>query len=169
MKRLLNVIADGQGRPRLARFSREYVELRLKKQSDDVTDRLLSAKVDEDKESITFNMIHPGWLELNRQKKMRRPEREREQWSSAAKRISHGIWGLIKSSFQIDRPVTEVITARAEVCGKCEKNAPCGKLLIGKRCCGKLFDVLKANSSTCGCIIGNKIRVASETCPLGKW
>ena len=169
MKKLLNVILDDKGRPRLARFSREYVELRLRKQSDDVTDRLLSSKVDEDKDSITFNIVHPGWLELDKQRKMRRPERERVEWSDAAKRISHGIWGFIKSSFQIDRPVNEVMTARLEVCGKCEQNAPCNKLLPGKRCCGKLLDVLKANSPTCGCIIANKVKIASEECPLGKW
>ena len=90
-------------------------------------------------------------------------ETEDQKWLQAAGRITSGITGLIKTTLHIDRAAEEVITARTSICNTCEKNTPCLKT----RCCGRLGDVL--DPTTCGCILSEKVKLATEQCPLGKW
>lgn len=90
-------------------------------------------------------------------------------WKQAARRVSHGLLGLAKSLLGIDPAPETVIRARLEVCGACDQNVKC----IGAtevRCCGRLLDVLDPTAvDRCGCVITQKVKVAGEKCPLGKW
>ena len=91
--------------------------------------------------------------------------RNRSQWGKAAERIGHGAAGLLKSAIGIDRAADEIIGSRLEICGGCPENQPC----VAGRCCGRLFDVLKPSSRTCGCVIANKVKLAGESCPMSRW
>lgn len=65
-------------------------------------------------------------------------------------KIRDGVTGSIKSVLCIDRATDDTISKRWEICSKCEhyKHWMCG---------------------LCGCVVSQKIKVASEECPIKKW
>lgn len=159
---------EGDPMPRYARFSRRYVDMRSKDVPLKQLELLKGSIVEQDEDSVTYDMRHEGWRAIESMRAGLQEKKEKEKWDGALARIGHGLWGMVKSKFKIDPSSDDVIHYRLEICGECDKNTPC----IGsskKRCCGKLLDVLKATSPTCGCVISNKVTVASEKCPLGKW
>ena len=114
------------------------------------------------------DVIAKGELEANKSLRRQRSKVRMADWQAAAGRISHGVIGLIKAKFGIDKAAAIVMKHRLSVCESCEQNSPCVKD-DNRRCCGKMLDVLKPTKPTCGCVIINKIKVASEVCPLGNW
>ena len=88
-------------------------------------------------------------------------------WTAAAKKIGHGVGGIIKNAVGADQAAQSVIEARREICYACEELKPCREG-SKKMCCGKRLDVLKPGKRTCGCGIEAKIRLAGEQCPLEK-
>ena len=91
-----------------------------------------------------------------------------DRWLKAAINVATGAIGVAKSTVGIGLSPRDVIAARRKVCHSCEHIAPCVGLSKVK-CCGRIADILKATSPTCGCIIDRKVRVASQHCPVGKW
>jgi len=77
-------------------------------------------------------------------------EPENREKKSLTSLASSGIVGNIKAISGIDRPSEEVIEKRWQICKNCEHN----KFLICQECF---------------CIISQKIKVASEKCPVGFW
>ena len=51
----------------------------------------------------------------------------------------------------------EVRESRQAVCSSCPLRVPAGKLIPADRC------------SSCGCVLAAKVRLATESCPEGKW
>lgn len=164
---LLELIKEN-GRVRFARFSRMYVQWRNESETEDRVALLMEAKVSEDHESITFDLQHKGWRALLKQRVKRQRENSQAQWIAAAGRVAHGLIGLFKSTLGIDRAVETVIKRRASICSTCAENVPCFEG-TNRRCCGKLIDVLKPNSPTCGCVIKSKVTISHEQCPMDKW
>lgn len=87
---------------------------------------------------------------------------------AVARRVAHGAAGLVKSMVGADPAPPEVVASRLAVCAACEHSHPADKP-VEKRRCGKLVDVLKPGSPTCGCNVVRKTKLRSESCPLGKW
>lgn len=56
------------------------------------------------------------------------------------------------------------VKERWGICQGCDHSKASGGTV-----CGKLRDALKPSSPACGCIIRNKIQLANQACPLGKW
>lgn len=67
-----------------------------------------------------------------------------------AQKIQSGIIGNAKAVLHIDRASDDTINQRWEICSKCEhyKHWMC---------------------DLCGCIVSQKIKIASEECPIKKW
>ena len=89
-------------------------------------------------------------------------------WGRASRKIHNagkGLVGLFKAATGIERAVQAVIDARQAICDKCAQNQPC--LLGAARCCGKLLQ--GDGEPGCGCIINQKVKVAGQVCPEGKW
>ena len=165
---LLEILEDEQGHVRYVRYSKWYVLNKFKTATEDKRERLMMCKVTEDETSITFDKKHPSWKALEREKKGLKAHVYKGEWTEAAKRVSHGIWGLTKSVLKINRAAEQIIAARTDICEKCDENVPCWKG-SSARCCGQLINVLKPGKGTCGCKINNKVSVATESCPLNKW
>lgn len=62
----------------------------------------------------------------------------------------HGAVGLAKAGLGVDAVSVDVCKTRWAACTNCDYH-DCGQC------------------SMCGCFTGAKIRVASESCPIGKW
>jgi len=86
-------------------------------------------------------------------------------WTLAAKRIAKGTAGLVKSF--VNPAKAEIVSDRQAICDACEENVSC--VGNGLKCCGKMINILKSTSKTCGCVISRKVRGADQVCPLGKW
>jgi hypothetical protein len=79
--------------------------------------------------------------------------------------IIHGATGIAKAIVGADRADADTIKARAEACRCCPNHArgskfadqPCKDVAWNSVCTG------------CSCLLVAKIRLASETCPAGKW
>lgn len=78
--------------------------------------------------------------------------------------IKRGALGLAKAAAQsaglrVDQAAADVIDARRDRCRACPsaRPVPAGNLSHWSHC------------RECGCLIAAKTRLASETCPLGKW
>jgi hypothetical protein len=88
----------------------------------------------------------------------------------------HACVSLIKVSLSLDRAPDAAIAARRDICRACPHatrkkeflNRPSRGLTTLSRC-GKLTEALKPGSIPCGCFIALKTRLASESCPLGRW
>lgn len=87
---------------------------------------------------------------------------------TAISRVIHGITGAAKAITGIDKADDETIQHRLMICETCLHSQPKDKP-IEKRVCGRMVDVLKPRSKTCGCRITLKTKVKSESCPLEKW
>lgn len=92
-------------------------------------------------------------------------EERRVSLAEGMKRIGRGIKGLTKNALHLDQAEKDLQTARLLICDNCPESVPIDKS-VESRSCGKL---LKSNGKTCGCILGQKTRIASERCPQEKW
>ncbi len=73
-------------------------------------------------------------------------------------RLAHGATGLAKAALGLDAASEHVRASREATCfGVSGQAPPCDRVRWGGIC------------SACDCLIPAKIRVASESCPLGKW
>lgn len=66
------------------------------------------------------------------------------------KGVAHGVVGLAKAAFGIDRAGDATIEARRATCAACPE-------WTGRTC------------KLCGCLVAAKIRLKGEACPAGKW
>ena len=76
--------------------------------------------------------------------------------------VAHGVAGLAKAALQIDRTPPSLMELRVRQCvghptGGEDAIEPCPAFKAGFFC------------EDCGCIVAAKLRVASETCPRGRW
>ena len=98
---------------------------------------------------------------------------ETYDWRGAAKRLRHGVVGMVKSMFRIDETAAEVYRLRVLTCEggegvqRCTECVPC-KEGSEHLCCGPMLNAVKGGKG-CGCPIRKKASVASERCPLSKW
>lgn len=76
--------------------------------------------------------------------------------------IVNGVIGMAKAVTGIELPEHAEHEKRREICAACPSNVP-NPLPV-------FADVQRLRAcKECDCIVGAKIRVASEACPLGKW
>ncbi len=77
----------------------------------------------------------------------------------AAQGAARFLAALMKRGGLASIPTTE---RRLAICAGCQYRSTVG----GNDYCGEPF---KETANTCGCLLGGKARVASESCPSGKW
>jgi hypothetical protein len=79
--------------------------------------------------------------------------------SCTCSEVIAGASGFAKAVLGVDRAAESVRSARVEACRGCDRRADRdgGGLKVLSRC------------RECGCYIGLKVKVAGETCPLGRW
>ena len=70
------------------------------------------------------------------------------------KQFAKGVPGAIKANFGADQSPFTVIQDRREVCNNCDLYD---------------FGICDQEKGGCGCVLAWKVRVASESCPKGKW
>ncbi len=76
----------------------------------------------------------------------------------AVDKVINGAVGIAKSVTGVGVATEAEVEGRRVICRQCEHAIPCNNN-NGKKCvCAK-----------CGCRLKHKTRVASESCPLGKW
>jgi len=75
-----------------------------------------------------------------------------------AKKIAAGVVGLTKAALNIDRAPDDVIEQRRATCRACPFASPCTSNPLKFCTCMK-----------CGCVLKAKTKIASESCPVGKW
>jgi len=73
---------------------------------------------------------------------------------SQIKKFAKGVPGAIKSNFGFDQAPDLVVSQRREKCESC-----------------KVYDfgICDESKGGCGCVCAWKVRLLSESCPLGKW
>jgi hypothetical protein len=82
----------------------------------------------------------------------------RRRMATAARTIGGGASGLTKAALDLEPTSRAVVAGRVRQCfGVPHEVAPCDRLGMGLVC------------RECGCLAMAKIRVASQSCPLGKW
>jgi hypothetical protein len=77
-----------------------------------------------------------------------------QECPKGAKRILVGAIGIGKAMAGFDRPEVAEIQRRVSICNSCTS----GSILLDKWLC-----------PACKCLIAAKIRILSQSCPLGKW
>lgn len=70
------------------------------------------------------------------------------------KKFAKGVPGAIKANFGADQSPLMVIQNRREICNNCDLYD---------------FGICDQDKGGCGCVLAWKVRVASESCPKGKW
>lgn len=85
----------------------------------------------------------------------------------AAKAGAAGAVSIATSTLGINRAPDDVIDTRRDLCMQCEHMHGC----LGDRvhCCGRLSDFRDPSTPTCGCVIEAKIKLATTSCPVGRW
>jgi hypothetical protein len=114
---------------------------------------------------VNNKIVRESCVRINEEQ---RQARTAAMWGVAAKRIVAGAVGWVKASFGIDAAEQQVIDARLEICDQCEHSLPKDKEVINRKC-GKLMDVLKPDSPTCGCWLKQKVVGAQTSCPILHW
>ena len=70
------------------------------------------------------------------------------------KKFAKGVPGAIKANFGADQSPLKVIQNRRDICNTCDLYD---------------FGICDQEKGGCGCVLAWKVRVASESCPKGKW
>ncbi len=74
---------------------------------------------------------------------------------------------FVKTTLHIDIALVEIVKERLIIC------KVCSLVILNKRgevgTCGKLTDMFKASSKSCGCFLRQKTLDSKQHCPLGKW
>lgn len=77
----------------------------------------------------------------------------------------NGIVGLAKAALNLAPVTPEQLAQRRDECRRCDRAGKSAKPRFAEF--GGLTSLSKCRE--CGCYIAAKTRVASESCPLGKW
>jgi len=75
-----------------------------------------------------------------------------------AKKLARGVVGLTKAALNINVAPDDVIEQRRATCRACEFASPCTSNPLRFCTC-----------TACGCVLKAKTKIASESCPKGKW
>lgn len=102
----------------------------------------------ENKKTVTPEVC--GQCPLRRESHLPVDEFPTQEPKSAVEYVTHGVAGLGKAIFGIDKASEETIKSRWEICKSCE-----------------FFRLWQCTA--CGCLVPAKIRQISERCPKGRW